>query len=155
MLKKAITANATSIDTELTGDHHGLALLTMTPQMYAIFLPAALIRPLNPGMTPEPSTNGTPDQIAAAQWKFSTQPVQLKIVINAKRSLNNQVIEDVDNTWLNSIQGPVMGFNNVTLLDMLQYLYACSGKDMKEAPNSSATWMDEIYNPNEPINIPL
>ena len=67
------------------------------------------------------------------------------------QALKNQLIEAINNAYLQGIKDPVTKYHNVTLLQMIEYLYDDYGKINKDLKSKNIERMKEPHNVTTPI----
>ena len=69
------------------------------------------------------------------------------------QALKNQLISEIDNTYLQGIKDPTTEFHNVTLLHMLEYLYNNYGKINEDSKSKNIEKMKDPYDVTTPIEL--
>ena len=124
-LKKDLLINASSVPCTLGGGSHGYLGALLTDAANAtVTAPnnTPFVAPIFPGNLPA-ALAGTAAQIADALRSFDETLRQWCEYDNVTKAIRNQIIGAIDATFLSPLKNTYSGYNNVTVRDMLDYLF--------------------------------
>lgn len=141
-----LSQNAASVHTKLGGGAHGYLALTVNPTIYTTIsttpfvMPTNLTAPNTTGMIgPQISTaNRTHDSEQRKFWEYSERP-------------EKQLIEDVEDIYMEEISQPYIGFGNQTILNMLTHLYDIYAKILPADLIQNQDEMNVPWDLNQPF----
>ena len=152
--------NASSVITTLAGGNHGLLALIIGAAEYTQLTNAVWIEPMNPGLRPiiPANANRVAQENISSQWKNLFD--SWKMVKDVREALKKQILEMVDDEFLEDLKDPDTGYANVTPLTMYEHLYteygALTPQDISENRNNlkadfnqSTTMISYFYNIRE------
>ena len=122
-MHEKLNANAASIHTNLGSGTLGHLWLTLKPEVYATLSAVPVEPPTNPGAAPEIPPLSTAAQIASIRYDFDTDYKIFTKYNNVEQALKTQVIEAVEEVYIQSLRNKYVGYTNVTTLDLLTHLY--------------------------------
>ena len=127
-VEKKLIRNVASIPTELGGGNHGFLGLVVTPQKHVNITGNVFTPHLNPGTFPTFPQNPTQPIIAQIS---ATHKEALRVWRKQQtviKCIKNQLTNAFEDKYFDEINDLHVGFNNVTMQDMLAYLYDRFGK---------------------------
>ena len=143
--------NAASIPTELGGGNHGFLGLVVTPQKYTTLTGHIFTPHMNPGTFPTFPQNPTQPIIAQILAIHKEALRVWRLQQSIIKCLKNQLTNAFEDKYFEEINDIYVGFNNVSIQDILAYLYDRFGKlstlELEEAEKT----FNEPYNPSTPF----
>ena len=116
------------MQTNLGGGNHGHLGLTMTPAEYSTATGGqAFNRPANPGLVPVIPQGSTQHAILQLQHAHAINLKQYNTCNLVERTLKNIIVGAIEDTYIDSLEDEYVGYNNVTIPEMFQYLYTSYG----------------------------
>ena len=122
-LKNKLDNNAGSVPTNLGGGAHGYLALTTPGNTFFALTGAIFQPPIDPGPLPQIPQNATSAQIGHLERTHKEARRQFQEFIAVGNALRQQLLTAVDETYLRGLRHPVYGFVNVSVLQMLTYLF--------------------------------
>ena len=127
-VEKKLIRNAASIPTKLGGGNHGFLGLVLTPQKYETITGYVFTPHLNPGTFPIFPQNPTQPIIAQIT---ATHKEALRVWRHQQaviKQIKNQLTNAFEDKYYDEINDTYVGFNNVTIQNIITYLYDRFGK---------------------------
>ena len=122
-IHEKLNANTVSVLTNLGCGTLGYLWLTLKSEVYATLSAVPFEPPVNPGAAPEIPPLSTAAQIASIRYDFDTDFKIFTKYNNVEQALKTQVIEAVEEVYIQSLRNKYVGYTNVTTLDLLNHLY--------------------------------
>ena len=123
ILEKELIAILANIPTTLGGGNHGHAGIIMDPARYLLTAGVAFTNPINPGNypagIPNNATQGARARAEAEHKELVKEYETFQGVIQATKDI---ILEAVDHEYLLEIEDEILGFLNLTPIDMLTHL---------------------------------
>ena len=120
---RKISTNAASVPTTLGGGGHGYLGMTTTMQNYFALTGAIFNPPNDPGPLPQIPPNATAAQIGTIERTHKESKRLYQEYIAVGNALKQQLICAIDETYLRGLRHNIYGYMNVSILQMLTYLY--------------------------------
>ena len=145
---KVLKQNASSVLTALAGGNHGLLALVMSNANYNALTGAVWIEPINPGMRPAipNGANRVAQENISSQWKNKFEA--WKMTQDVREALKKQIIDAIDDEYLEDLKDPDTGYANVTPLQMLKHLYNEYGELTAQEISANRTKLKNDYDTN-------
>ena len=122
-IHRKLSANAASVPTTLGGGAHGYLGMT-TPGNTYFALTGALFQPPNdPGPLPQIPPNATAAQIGNIERTHKEAKRLYQEYVAVGNALKQQLISAIDETYLRGLRNNIYGYMNVSVLQMITYLY--------------------------------
>ena len=126
-LQRKLANNAASIKTNIGGGH-GYLGITVRPDVYFQLTGNVFQPPVDPGPLPVIPGGATAEQVRALERNHLAEKSLFQEFTAVGNALKQHLISAVDEIYLRGIQNRVYGFMNVTVLQMLYFLFANYGK---------------------------
>jgi hypothetical protein len=151
ILEKEVFENARAIYSPLGTGTHGHLFLVVDGPRYCTLTGAAVapIRPVNPGV--HPNLGGTAQQIAQADRIHKDEVKQFQTCTVVDANLKKLILEAVPPTYLEELADTVMGFANVTCLEILQHLRTTYGTVTPDDLKTNLKNLTRQWNPDQPL----
>ena len=122
-LKKELTKITGSVPTALGGGKHGHAGLIIEEAKYIAVSNGGVTFniPAHPGMYPTAVSDDAKIR-ASKEAKHKGLILQHEICAGVEQVMKDFIVEAIDDEWLAEIEDEVMGFANMTMIDMLKHL---------------------------------
>ena len=147
-------ANAATVTCPLGGGQHGHIGLIMKPALYQTLSATAFVRPLDPGPLPQYSPNirytAADREAVAADHKETKRFFDL--CNNVDTALKRQLIEAVDDIYLEEQRNRYTGYLTVSTQDLITHLLRRYGKITPGDLNRNNQRMSEPMDPSVPID---
>jgi hypothetical protein len=128
-LKQLLGANAAEKDTTLGGSANGYLGLILTAAQYNTIAPGTpFVTPIFPGNQPIIPAGATAAQIAEIVRIHTKLMRQWKECQNVDAALKKQLINSVDEIYIQSLRNRMNGYANVTARTMLDHLIQHYGR---------------------------
>lgn len=150
-----VKSNASSVHTTLGGGGHGHLGLVMTAAQYQAVAPGTpFIVPQHPGdFIPPP--NGSGPQIQAAKDRHEVLRKQYDTVVHLRNALTQQIVEAIDNDYLQDFIDENTQQFTVSLADLFQHLFQTYGSvdyDTGLKPQETLV-LEYVYDVTSPIDV--
>jgi hypothetical protein len=123
-----LKANASCINSELGGGDLSHLALTVTTAVYTTLSNVPFVTPVNPGATaPVLGNNATGVQLAANCDTYAANLCLYRLCNNVQNALKTQLLAAIDNIYMRTLRNTHTGYANVTVLQLLNHLYATYG----------------------------
>jgi len=120
--------NTASIPTELGGGNHGFLGLVLTPQKYTTITGQIFILYVNPGTFPTFPQNPTQPIIAQISATHKEALRVWRRQNSVIKCIKNQLTNAFEDKYLEEINDTYVGYNNLSIQEILAYLYDHFGK---------------------------
>ena len=120
--------NAASPPTPLGGGQHGHIGLLMTPALYTTLSATAYVPPLNPGIQPTWPAGSSQANRDLATTQYKSAHFIYDQHGNMDTALKTQILDCIDDTYLNELRNKYTGYLGVTTRDVLDHLLDRYGK---------------------------
>jgi hypothetical protein len=143
--------NATTIDSQLGGGHHGHAGLVKFTDVYLLRTGNHFNRPVHPGDTP-PYVLGMGEverEACKARWEYDT--TVFLTCQRVEKILLSMLENALDTTYLSGIHDPAHGFGHRTIMDVFRYLFQTYGNIGPADIVANQAKMTAAVDPNQPI----
>ena len=150
-VEKQLIKNASSYSTELGGGSHGYLGLILAPAKYQLVTGHEFEPHPNPGSIPTFPEHPTQPQIAQIS---NTHKVQLKLWREQNtliKALKKQLTNAFDPKHLQEIEDTYTGYNNVSVQDILTYLYERYGEVTPDELETAEEALNNPFDPHEPF----
>jgi hypothetical protein len=149
-----LKANASSINSELGDGAYGHLALTVPTAVYSTLSNTPFVIPVNPGATaPVLANNATGAQLAANRDTYAANLRLYRLCNNVQNALKTQLLAAVDDIYVRTLRNTHTGYANVTVLQLLNHLYATYGRLTPMAMQDNDTKFRQTYNPADPFEI--
>ena len=145
---QVLRQNASSVLTTLAGGNHGLLALIVNAQDNTALTGAVWIEPVNPGMRPVIPIGSTrvAQENITSQWKIEFEA--WKMTQDVREALKKQLINALDDEYLEDLKDPDTGYANVTPLQMIEHLYDEYGELTPQDISNNKTDLKADFDPN-------
>ena len=148
-------ANAATIASPLGGGQHGHIGLIMKPALYQTLSAVPFIHPIDPG--PLPAYNPNIRYTAAERETVATEHKENRRIFdnctNVDHALKKQLVEAVDEIYLEEQRNRYTGYLTVTSRDLITHLLRRYGKISASDISRCNQRMNEPLDPTMPIDI--
>ena len=151
-MHEKLNANAASVHTNLGCGRLGHLWLTLKPEVYATLSATAFNPPPNPGAAPEIPPNSTAAQISSIRYDFDADTKTFNKFNNVEQALKTQLIEAVDEVYIQSLRNKYVGYTNVSTLDLLNHLYDSYANITPSVLLENDRKMREPLDPSQPLD---
>ncbi len=127
-LHQKLNANAASIPTTLEGGSNGHLGLTLSDNRYHQETGHHYVAPNHPGPAPIIAQGTTALAERNERGTYMSQLRGFNQHSNVSNALKQNIVEAVDEIYLDGVKNTLTGFLNVTPYEMLQHLYRTKGK---------------------------
>jgi hypothetical protein len=143
--------NATTVDSQLGGGHHGHSGMVEFPDVYFLRTAFHFNRPNHPGDTPPylPGMETAAREACNALFDYNT-----KVFLTCQRVekvLMSMLENAIDTTFLSGIHDPAHGFGHRTIIDIFRYLFETYGNIGPADIVANQHKMTAAVDPNQPI----
>ena len=108
---------------------------------------------INPGQHPAIPIGSSGAAAAELRWEHNEKYDEFQKYINIEKALKLQLISAIDKTYIRVKRNKFVGYANITMLNLLKYLYEGYARitlgDLKENDKH----MNQPYDINEPIEV--
>ena len=126
--RKLLCANAASIPSLLGGGGHGHLGMILSAARYAILAPGTPYdTPAFPGAVPTHGANASAALRSDTNSTFKSNQRIYSEYVSLQAALKKQLIQAVDEVYLQSLHDNTVGFANVTVRAMLNHLFTAHG----------------------------
>ena len=150
-LQRKLSNNAGSIKTSLGGGAHGYIGLTVRPDVYFQLTGRVFQPPIDPGPLPNFPPDPTQEQMRTIERNHTAARALFKEYVAVGNALKQQLIGAVDDIYLRGLQHRVYGFLNVTVIQMIYYLFQNYGKITPSDLVANEQRMKAPYDVSTPI----
>jgi hypothetical protein len=151
LLTKEVYANTKSVHSIHGGGLNGHLGLVMAPAPYQIRTGTLFIAPLHPGAQPIHIVTATAAQITAANRAYDQSMIEFTTCQAVKESIKQQVLNAIDNMYLQDLKDDVFGYADVTIIKILQHLGTTYGLLTANDLETNHNKLTEPWNPDEPF----
>ena len=146
-LTQKLRANASAVKTNLGGGNHGLLALVMPPAEYHNLTQHHWVEPIHPGHPPVIAVGTT--QVAARNLitQYDEALKNWNLVNDTRSALKQQILDVIDEVYLQPLRDRQLAYANVTPLQMLDYLREHYGQVMSEDYIVLKQQLTEPYDP--------
>ena len=120
---RKLSTNAASVLTALGGGAHGYLGMTTPGNTYFALTGAIFNPPVDPGPLPQIPPNATAAQIGTIERTHKEAKRLYQEFVAVGNALKQQLISSIDETYLRGLRHNIYGYMNVSVLQMLTYLY--------------------------------
>ena len=151
LLDKEVFENARAIYSSLGTGRHGHLFLVVSDQRYCTLTGAAAapVHPANPGV--QPLAGGTQHEIAQADRIHKDALAQFKTSVIVEAHLKKLILEAVPSTYLDELSDAVMGFSNVSCVELLTHLHTTYGTVSPDDLETNLKNLNRQWNPDQPL----
>jgi hypothetical protein len=131
--RKLLQANARAIDTHLGGGALGHLVLIISDAAYAIIAPTdengptLWTNPTSPGQAPAVLDQGTASQLIAVRHSWEEAVLTYCTFNTVQQLLKKKIITVFEPLYLDILNDDMVGFANITSLEMLDHLFLTYG----------------------------
>jgi hypothetical protein len=143
--------NATTIDSQLGGGHHGHSGLVEFTDVYLLRTGNHFNRPGHPGDTPPYTLNMTDVEREACKARFDYDTKVFLTCQRVEKILLSMLENAIDTTFLTGIHDPAHGFGHRTLMDVFRFLFETYGNIGPADIVANQQKMTAPVDPNQPI----
>jgi hypothetical protein len=151
-LKQLLGANAAEKDTILGGGANGYLGLILTAAEYNTIAPGTpFVTPIFPGNQPIIPAGATAAQITEIVRMHTELMRQWKECRNVDAALKKQLINSVDEIYIQSLRNRMNGYANVTARTMLDHLIQHYGRMQPQDMTANIEMLNRRWDPSTPI----
>jgi hypothetical protein len=150
-LRTVIKTCAASIRSSKGGGARGYLGYVLAPNVYATIDPTAWIDPVNPGVHPVFPANATAAQINVITRAHDEDMREWNEFNNLKQALMKLVTDSIDPIFVSAIKDQHVEFNDVSMQDMLEFLFTQYGDITSKELAKNGKKMLEPWNPSTPL----
>jgi hypothetical protein len=151
-LKQLLGANAAEKDTTLGGGANGCLGLILTAAQYNTIAPGTLfVTPIFPGNQPIIPAGATAAQITEIVRIHTELMRQWKECRNVDAALKKQLINFVDEIYIQSLRNRMNGYANVIARTMLDHLIQHYGRMQPQDMTANIEMLNRRWDPSTPI----
>ena len=147
-----LNANAASVHTNLGCGTLGHLWLTLKPEVYATLSVVPFVPPENPGAAPDIPPQSTAAQIASIRYDFDSLHRMFNKYNNVEQALKTQVIEAVEEIYIQSLRNKYVGYANVTTKELLDHLYSSYANITPSTLLENDKKMRDPLDPSQPLD---
>ena len=144
--------NASCIASTLGGGAHGHLGLVLDPAFYQQLTAHPFPIPVNPGphAVVPPGTNINLQRQLVRTFEYDNYTYQT--YIRTDQALKQQLLESVDNAYVEALKDSNTGYSQVTISQLLQHLYTTYGNVTAIDLQENHAQLTKPYDPNMPIS---
>jgi hypothetical protein len=146
-----LKANAATINCKLGGGKHGYTGIVVDPIVYASMSTTPFAHPTCPTPPGEPLQTATKHQIDEARRQYEEATLQWETYINVCTALKNQIIQAIDEIYIESMKDPHTGFARVTIVELLEFLFTEYGDIDYKTLRENDRKMEQPWNVDLPF----
>ena len=122
-MHELLNSNAASVNTNLGCGTLGHLCLTLSPTVYATLSRTRFAPPPNPGATSVIPAGATGPEVASIRYAHDAAALAFNTFHNVNRSLRQQLLGAVEDTFVRVKQKPHRGYSGSSTLDLITHLY--------------------------------
>ncbi len=154
LAKDVLKGNAASVPTIRGGGTNGYLGIILSDAAYATVDPIAFVRPANPGIQPQfPAGNVTAAATAVIVRQHNEDLREWREFQNMELALKKQLVNCMDALYLRAIKNRHVGYNNVTIRDMLNFLFTNYGRISPLDLQANSDRMRTAWDPTTPFEL--
>jgi hypothetical protein len=154
LLNQEITANAISVYSIGGNGQLGHYAIVVDAATYATASNnTPFIVPPHPGANPVHLAGATQAIITETNRRYAADLIEFKTYITTEAALKKQLIAAIPGTYINQLKHQVLGFANVTPLQILQHLQQTYGTLTVDELSSNIAKMNKPWSPNDAIEV--
>jgi hypothetical protein len=150
-LRNTLKANAATVASHRGGGSNGYLGLVVSAAVYATIDPTAFTLPDNPGPQPVIPPGTTAAQVGALVRTHTAHLREWREYMNIHQALKTLLINAIDPIYLRARRHRHVGFNNITLPEILSFLFTSYGRLTPQDLQASHTSMLTAWDPNMPF----
>lgn len=150
---EALYANSASLPTTLGGGAHGHIGLVMSPILYTTISAIPYVSPADPGPAPTFAANVTALNKENRRVQHAEQRQIFDNNTNMDDALKAQVIDTVEDTYLNEMRNKYTGYLGISTRDLLDHLLDRYGKISAADIENCKKRMNEPLDTTQPIDL--
>jgi hypothetical protein len=151
LLTKEVYANTKSVHSVHGGRLNGHLGLAMAPAPYQIRAGELFIEPPHPGAQPIHAALATAAQITAANRAYNQAMTEFNTCQSVKESVKQQILNAVDNIYLQDLEDDVFGYADTTIIQLLRHLRATYGLLTATDLDTNRNQLTDAWNPDKPF----
>jgi hypothetical protein len=149
---KEIKANAASVPSVQGGGSNGHLGIVVSDAVYATIAPGTpFIKPTNPAQHPTIPRTSTDGAITSIMRRHNERQREFREYNNVQRALKKQLATAIDGIYLEAHKDNNVGYENVSIEVLLQYLFDEYGDITPVDLRANAKRLDEEWDPSQPI----
>jgi FtsZ-binding cell division protein ZapB len=125
---KILKQNASSVTTTLAGGQHGLLAIITTNEEYNTLTNEVWIEPQHPGPRPVLERDTKRNVVSNVINKWEDEMDTWSLVQYIRKALTKQIINAIDDEYIEDLKDPNTGYANVTPIEMIEHLYSEYGQ---------------------------
>jgi hypothetical protein len=148
----ALKANAASIPSNQGGAANGYLGIVVSSDVYATISPGnPFLTPTNPTQHPTIPRNSTDAATSTIIRRHTEKLREWKEYNTVQRALKKQLAQAIDKIYLEAHSDENVGYENVTIHTLIQYLFDEYGDITPLDLRANAKRLNEEWDPNQPI----
>jgi hypothetical protein len=150
----AVKENAASVHTTLGGGLNGHLGAVLTAAQYLVAVPVghvAYAAPAPPGNQAAIANGATAAQIAQLNMAHHRVAKVFYGYATMQTALKNQIIAAIEQKFLRALRNRNVGFNNITVLQMITHLFTEYGQAQGTDLDANLINMQKDWNPEDPF----
>ena len=152
-VERKLIKNASSYPSELGGGNHGYLGLILKPEKYALVTGHTFTPHPNPGSIPTFPEHPTQPQIAQISATHKEALRLWREQHTLIKAIKKQLTNVYEPKHLKEIEDTYTGFNNISIQDIITYLFDRFGDVTPNELEDAEKVLNEPFNPNEPFGI--
>ena len=152
-VERKLIKNASSFPSELGGGQHGYLGLVLTPEKYQLVTGNTFTPHPNPGSIPTFPEHPTQPQIAQISTTHKEQLRLWRQQHELIKAIKKQLTNAFEDKLLKEIEDTYTGYNNVSIQEILQYLYDRFGEVTPSELEEAEKELSQPFEPFEPFGV--
>ena len=152
-VERKLIKNASSFPSELGGGQHGYLGLVLSPEKYQLVTGNTFTPHPNPGSIPTFPEHPTQPQIAQISTTHKEQLRLWRQQHELIKAIKKQLTNAFDDKLLKEIEDTYTGYNNVSIQEILQYLYDRFGEVTPSELEEAEKELSQPFEPFEPFGV--
>lgn len=147
LLHQELNANAIAIPSRRGNGALGHFRLVVPAAEYLARATVPFVEPTHPGNVPEHAAGATGPQITETNRQFLADSSEYQKYLVTRAALQQQILTAVPSTYTNSLKDDIVGFAEVTPLQILEHLDAAFGKITPNDLEENTARLHREWNP--------
>lgn len=150
-LRDTLKINASSVPSSRGGGAHGYLGLVLSSPLYATIDPTPFNIPNNPGLQPIIPRNAIEPALGEIVRLHTEQKREWNEYNSIHSALKKQLINAIDPIYLRSKRDRHVGFNNIALREILNFLFTTYGSLQPQDLAENFKRLNQPWDPNTPL----
>ena len=152
LARRELSRNAMAIKISLCGGRRGCLSLVLPPATYFQVAGTSAVTPLSQGPYPTFPPGATEQEKKQLIAEFITTEQDLLKLENTEELLKNQFLECIDEDFIRELHDPVSEYDDITLLELLDHVFANYGQMDDHLVNANKERFDEPPDMDSPLD---